>query len=200
MGRRYRRHRPRPAASPPAWERRPRRLTFKGGTALRKLYAGNAGRFSPDLDFSSTHIGTDPDDALTNLIVAVNGLKVGPFSYGVIERRGKWTPSYAVSPFSKSGSTRTASTPPRRSGNPATKGPPSIPRSGSATAAPASSTNRTSGRSPSPSPPLPNYPRHSAPISGSSPISTTTNGSLPESGNRTGPTRCAHWLRCRAAD
>jgi predicted nucleotidyltransferase component of viral defense system len=27
-------------------------LVFKGGTALRKLYAGNAGRFSTDLDFS----------------------------------------------------------------------------------------------------------------------------------------------------
>lgn len=27
-------------------------LVFKGGTALRKTYAGNAGRFSTDLDFS----------------------------------------------------------------------------------------------------------------------------------------------------
>ena len=69
-------------------------LAFKGGTALRKLYAGNAGRFSLDLDFSSTQIGADPDDALTNLIVAVDGLKVGPFSYGVTERRGKWTLTY----------------------------------------------------------------------------------------------------------
>ena len=33
-------------------------LVFKGGTALRKLYAGNAGRFSTDLDFSVR----DPDD------------------------------------------------------------------------------------------------------------------------------------------
>lgn len=69
-------------------------LAFKGGTALRKLYAGNAGRFSLDLDFSSTQIGVDPDDALTDLIAAVDGLKVGPFSYGVIERRGKWTLTY----------------------------------------------------------------------------------------------------------
>ena len=53
-------------------------LAFKGGTALCKLYAGNAGRFSPDLDFSSTEIGADPDDALANLIAAVDGLKVGP--------------------------------------------------------------------------------------------------------------------------
>jgi predicted nucleotidyltransferase component of viral defense system len=69
-------------------------LAFKGGTALRKLYAGNAGRFSLDLDFSNTDIGADPDDALTNLIAAVDGLKVGPFGYGVIERRGKWTLTY----------------------------------------------------------------------------------------------------------
>jgi len=69
-------------------------LAFKGGTALRKLYAGNAGRFSLDLDFSTTNIGADPDDALTDLIVAIDGLKVGPFGYGVIERRGKWTLTY----------------------------------------------------------------------------------------------------------
>ena len=69
-------------------------LAFKGGTALRKLYAGNAGRFSLDLDFSSTEIGADPDDVLANLIAAVDGLKVGPFGYGVIERRGKWTLTY----------------------------------------------------------------------------------------------------------
>jgi predicted nucleotidyltransferase component of viral defense system len=33
-------------------------LAFKGGTALRKLYAGAAGRFSLDLDFSVASIGT----------------------------------------------------------------------------------------------------------------------------------------------
>ena len=69
-------------------------LAFKGGTALRKLYAGNAGRFSLDLDFSTTAIGADPDDALTELIVSIDGLKVGPFGYGIIERRGKWTLTY----------------------------------------------------------------------------------------------------------
>jgi predicted nucleotidyltransferase component of viral defense system len=70
-------------------------LAFKGGTALRKLYAGNAGRFSLDLDFSSTSIGETPEDALTNLIAAVDRLQVGPFAYGVTERRGKWTLTYA---------------------------------------------------------------------------------------------------------
>lgn len=69
-------------------------LAFKGGTSLRKLYAGNAGRFSLDLDFAAVAIGADPDDALTNLIAAIEGLTIGPFRYGVTERRGKWTLSY----------------------------------------------------------------------------------------------------------
>jgi predicted nucleotidyltransferase component of viral defense system len=70
-------------------------LVFKGGTALRKLYAGNAGRFSLDLDFAFTRIGGAPDDALTELITAIDGLQLGPFSYGVAERRGKWTITFA---------------------------------------------------------------------------------------------------------
>jgi len=70
-------------------------LAFKGGTALRKLYAGSAGRFSLDLDFAFTIIGDTPDDALTELIAAIDGLRIGPFGYGVIERRGKWTLTYA---------------------------------------------------------------------------------------------------------
>ena len=69
-------------------------LAFKGGTALRKLYAGTAGRFSLDLDFSSTTIGGNPEDALTGLIAAIDGLQLGPFRYGVTERRGKWTLTY----------------------------------------------------------------------------------------------------------
>jgi predicted nucleotidyltransferase component of viral defense system len=69
-------------------------LAFKGGTAIRKLYAGNSGRFSLDLDFSTVPIGEDPDDALTGLIAAVDGLEVGPFRYSVTERRGKWTLGY----------------------------------------------------------------------------------------------------------
>lgn len=69
-------------------------LAFKGGTSLRKLYAGNAGRFSLDLDFSGVIIGEDPDDALTGLIAAIDGLQIGPFRYGVVERRGKWTLTY----------------------------------------------------------------------------------------------------------
>lgn len=65
-------------------------LAFKGGTSLRKLYAGSAGRFSLDLDFAAAKIGEDPEDALIAVIAAVDGLGVGPFNYRVAERRGKW--------------------------------------------------------------------------------------------------------------
>jgi predicted nucleotidyltransferase component of viral defense system len=70
------------------------RLAFKGGTALRKLYAGPAGRFSLDLDFSITTIDDDPDDVLVDVIAAVDGLSVGPFTYHAVERRGKWHVTY----------------------------------------------------------------------------------------------------------
>jgi len=35
-------------------------VAFKGGTALRKVYAGAAGRFSTDLDFSVASLDDDP--------------------------------------------------------------------------------------------------------------------------------------------
>lgn len=69
-------------------------LAFKGGTSLRKLYAGQAGRFSTDLDFSTVQIDSDPDDVIALLIATVDGLVVGPFTYGITERRGKWTITY----------------------------------------------------------------------------------------------------------
>jgi predicted nucleotidyltransferase component of viral defense system len=65
-------------------------LAFKGGTSLRKLYAGNQGRFSLDLDFSVASPADDPDTVLLRLISEIDGLTVGPFAYGVTERRGKW--------------------------------------------------------------------------------------------------------------
>lgn len=64
-------------------------LVFKGGTALRKLYAGNAGRFSLDLDFSVRDVGTQSDDVLDMLQEHVAGLMIGPFSYDIATRRGK---------------------------------------------------------------------------------------------------------------
>lgn len=65
-------------------------LVFKGGTALRKLYAGQQGRFSLDLDFSLAY-PADPDAVLLDLVAAIDSSQLGPFSYGVTERRGKWS-------------------------------------------------------------------------------------------------------------
>lgn len=65
-------------------------LVFKGGTSLRKLYAGNQGRFSLDLDFSVANPAADPDTVVLDLISEIDGSRIGPFAYGVIERRGKW--------------------------------------------------------------------------------------------------------------
>ncbi|MBC7763534.1 MAG: nucleotidyl transferase AbiEii/AbiGii toxin family protein [Candidatus Saccharibacteria bacterium] len=39
-------------------------------------------------------MGADPDDALMDLIAAIEGLAIGPFRYGVTERRGKWILTY----------------------------------------------------------------------------------------------------------
>lgn len=64
---------------------------IKGGTAIRKLYAGKEGRFSLDLDFSVSEFGFDRDEVAEAFAVAVDGLSVGPFRYGVRERRGKWS-------------------------------------------------------------------------------------------------------------
>ena len=64
-------------------------FAIKGGTALRKLYAGNEGRFSLDLDFAVADIATDRDEAALEFSLAVDGLEIGPFRYGITERRGK---------------------------------------------------------------------------------------------------------------
>jgi predicted nucleotidyltransferase component of viral defense system len=65
-------------------------VVFKGGTSLRKLYAGNQGRFSLDLDFSVADPANDPDTVVLALVSEIDGLTVGPFTYAVTERRGKW--------------------------------------------------------------------------------------------------------------
>lgn len=64
-------------------------LAFKGGTALRKLYAGAQGRFSLDLDFSVRDLDGDVTAVLGLLIEAVTDLELGPFRYGTTDRRGK---------------------------------------------------------------------------------------------------------------
>lgn len=80
-------------------------LAFKGGTALRKLYAGSVGRFSLDMDFSVAQIESDPDETMMNVIAAIDGVRIGPFLYSVVERRGKWSITYEHD----FGSTRTLS-------------------------------------------------------------------------------------------
>lgn len=58
-------------------------VALKGGTALRKFWAGNAGRFSTDLDFAGI------DDTSAALIVElVDGAQVGPFGFAVEELDG----------------------------------------------------------------------------------------------------------------
>jgi len=66
-------------------------LVFKGGTALRKLYAGSQGRFSLDLDFSVRDIGTGTGTILDLLTEQVRGLHLGRFRYDIVVRRGKPT-------------------------------------------------------------------------------------------------------------
>lgn len=55
------------------------RMAFKGGTAIRKLFLGNQGRFSLDLDF--TALGNiSPDD----LILDIVGVLHGQSHYGLV--------------------------------------------------------------------------------------------------------------------
>ena len=51
-------------------------IALKGGTAIRKLWAGNAGRFSTDLDFA----GFD-DTSADLLLESIQGARVGPFTF-----------------------------------------------------------------------------------------------------------------------
>lgn len=61
-------------------------LAIKGGTAIRKLYAGKEGRFSLDLDFAELAEGAGELFAME-----ADGLSIGPFRYDVAERRGRWS-------------------------------------------------------------------------------------------------------------
>jgi predicted nucleotidyltransferase component of viral defense system len=61
-------------------------LAIKGGTAIRKLYAGKEGRFSLDLDFAEIEGGSGE-----LFVMEADGLTIGPFRYDVSERRGRWS-------------------------------------------------------------------------------------------------------------
>lgn len=53
-------------------------LVFKGGTALRKFRAGNAGRFSTDLDFSAPG-----DDLPLSALDALDGVNLNGFTFAI---------------------------------------------------------------------------------------------------------------------
>jgi hypothetical protein len=55
------------------------------------LYAGNQGRFSLDLDFSVADPTSDAGTVVLQLVSDIDGTTIGPFTYGVTQRRGKWS-------------------------------------------------------------------------------------------------------------
>ncbi|MGH9089900.1 MAG: nucleotidyl transferase AbiEii/AbiGii toxin family protein [Acidimicrobiales bacterium] len=69
-------------------------VAFKGGTALRKVYAGAAGRFSTDLDFSVAALDDDPDAVIALLVDEIDGTILEPFTYGIENRRNRHTVIY----------------------------------------------------------------------------------------------------------
>jgi predicted nucleotidyltransferase component of viral defense system len=81
-------------------------LVFKGGTALRKLYAGNAGRFSTDLDFSIRDPADDPETVAELLRSEIDGQDIDGFRYFVEDHRGRAQVRYET-PFGSVGNLTT---------------------------------------------------------------------------------------------
>lgn len=77
-------------------------LVLKGGTALRKLYAGNAGRFSTDLDFSVRDPADEPAAVSDLLRGEIDGLDIDGFRYTVHDHRGRPQVGYET-PFGSVG-------------------------------------------------------------------------------------------------
>jgi predicted nucleotidyltransferase component of viral defense system len=69
-------------------------VAFKGGTALRKVYAGAGGRFSTDLDFSVVSLSDDPATVIRLFVDEIDGTRLGPFTYGIDDRRGRYAIIY----------------------------------------------------------------------------------------------------------
>ena len=65
-------------------------LIFKGGTALRKLFAGGQGRFSTDLDFAMAEIAQERD-ALMTMVAEAFAVTLGPFEFLPEASRGRWS-------------------------------------------------------------------------------------------------------------
>ena len=64
-------------------------VAFKGGTALRKLFAGHNGRFSTDLDFAIRGMDDDRETVARMIAETATGT-IGPFRYTRKQRRGRW--------------------------------------------------------------------------------------------------------------
>lgn len=64
-------------------------VVFKGGTALRKLFAGSQGRFSTDLDLATAESGGNRA-AVADLIADQARTTLGPFRYEPARTRGRW--------------------------------------------------------------------------------------------------------------
>ena len=64
-------------------------VVFKGGTALRKLFAGAAGRFSTDIDLAVRTSDVDRS-AAAEMIADVSAVTLGPFTYAPSLSRGRW--------------------------------------------------------------------------------------------------------------
>ena len=62
---------------------------FKGGTALRKLFAGARGRFSTDMDLASREPEADRH-ALAEIIAGEADVALGPFRFRPSSTRGRW--------------------------------------------------------------------------------------------------------------
>ncbi len=77
-------------------------LVFKGGTSLRKMRAGAAGRFSTDVDFCA------PTTKLTTVVLdTIDGLSFGPFSFRLAERRPRRADLLVTGPFGPTHNTPT---------------------------------------------------------------------------------------------
>lgn len=64
-------------------------VVFKGGTALRKLFAGAQGRFSTDMDFAIADVDADRH-AVAELIAGQCDVTLGPFTFEPAIRRERW--------------------------------------------------------------------------------------------------------------
>src|SRR6476660_5532034 len=55
-------------------------VTFKGGTALRKLFAGAQGRFSTDIDLAAVEVDIDRV-SLAAVVAGECAVTLGPFAF-----------------------------------------------------------------------------------------------------------------------